>query len=74
LVIKVNIFSFMNKISGIFNERGGFSNKGLKFIKNETGEGMSGGSNGAYYWSEGDVFFVYFVLSIDLWGLGVVRN
>jgi hypothetical protein len=43
----VNIFSFMNKISGIFNERGGFSNKGLNLIKKETGERMGGGSNGA---------------------------
>jgi hypothetical protein len=74
LVIKVNILSFVNEISGIFNKRGGFSDKGLKLVSKVRGKGMSGGSNGAYYRSERDVFFMYFRLTIDPWGLGVVRN
>jgi hypothetical protein len=35
---------------------------------------MSGGSYGAYYRSERNIFFVNFGLSIDPWGLGVMRN
>jgi hypothetical protein len=52
----VNIFIFMNKNSGIFNDRGGFYNEGLNLINKESGKGMSGGSNGAHYWSERDCY------------------
>jgi hypothetical protein len=70
----VKITSFVNKISGIFNEGRGFSDKGLKLVSKVSGKGMSGGSYGTCYRSKRDVFFMYFWLTIDLRGLGFVRK
>jgi hypothetical protein len=64
----------LNKIRGVFNEGGSFSNKGLKFVSKKVGKGMSGSTYSAYYRSEGDVFFVNFRLSIDPRGFWVMRN
>jgi len=64
----------MNKFSGVFIKRGGFSSEGLNLIGKEASKSLGGGSNSANYRSKRDAFFMDFRLSIDFWGLGVVRN
>jgi len=74
LITNVKILSFLNEISGVFNKGRGFPDVCLEIFNKKTSEGMSWGSCGTDNRSKWHVFLMDFGLSIDPWGLGVVRN
>jgi hypothetical protein len=52
IIIKVNIYGFMNEIRRMFNKKRGFSNECLKIVGRKMSKDMSEGSYGAYYRSD----------------------